>query len=127
MLCPKCAAENPDDATRCAKCSDSLSVAVLEVIRGEVPEKIRFLKPRSAPVICMMASVTCSSTGLSTSVALSVCTSCSSNCCCSTHGSLAIAPVALSLPSGENLSVTLPSWTWAPGVSSARRTLAALT
>jgi len=47
MLCPKCAAENPIDATRCAKCSDSLSVAVLEVIRGELPEKIRFLKPRS--------------------------------------------------------------------------------
>jgi signal transduction histidine kinase len=46
MLCPKCAAENPLDATRCANCSDSLSVAVLEVIRGEVPEKIRFLKPR---------------------------------------------------------------------------------
>ena len=46
MLCPKCAAENPLDATRCSKCSDSLSVAVLEVIRGELPEKIRFLKPR---------------------------------------------------------------------------------
>ena len=46
MLCPKCAAENPLDATRCAACSDSLSVAVLEVIRGELPEKIRFLKPR---------------------------------------------------------------------------------
>ena len=50
MLCPKCAAENPLDATRCAKCSDSLSVAVLEVIRGELPEKIRFLKPRSYTV-----------------------------------------------------------------------------
>jgi pSer/pThr/pTyr-binding forkhead associated (FHA) protein len=50
MLCPKCGAENPDDATRCAKCSDSLSVAVLEVIRGELPEKIRFLKPRSYEV-----------------------------------------------------------------------------
>jgi len=47
MLCPKCAAENPLDATRCSNCSDSLSVAVLEVIRGELPEKIRFLKPRS--------------------------------------------------------------------------------
>jgi signal transduction histidine kinase len=47
MLCPKCAAENPLDATRCTNCSDSLSVAVLEVIRGELPEKIRFLKPRS--------------------------------------------------------------------------------
>ncbi|HEY8233526.1 MAG TPA: ATP-binding protein [Vicinamibacteria bacterium] len=46
MLCPKCAAENPLDATRCASCSDSLSVAMLEVIRGEVSEKIRFLKPR---------------------------------------------------------------------------------
>jgi len=46
MLCPKCAAENPLDATRCSNCSDSLSVAVLEVIRGELPEKIRFLKPR---------------------------------------------------------------------------------
>jgi hypothetical protein len=47
---PKCAAENPDDATRCRSASDSLSVAVLEVIRGEVPEKIRFLKPRSYEV-----------------------------------------------------------------------------
>ena len=46
MLCPKCAVENPLDATRCSSCGDSLSVAVLEVIRGELPEKIRFLKPR---------------------------------------------------------------------------------
>jgi signal transduction histidine kinase len=46
MLCPKCAAENPLDATRCSSCGDSLSVAVLEVIRGELPEKIRFLRPR---------------------------------------------------------------------------------
>jgi signal transduction histidine kinase len=46
MLCPKCAAENPLDATHCASCSDSLSVAMLEVIRGELTEKIRFLKPR---------------------------------------------------------------------------------
>ena len=46
MLCPKCARENPLDATRCTSCGDSLSVAVLEVIRGELPEKIRFLKPR---------------------------------------------------------------------------------
>lgn len=47
MLCPKCAAENPLDATRCSSCGDSLSVAVLEVVRGELPEKIRFLRPRS--------------------------------------------------------------------------------
>lgn len=46
MLCPKCAAENPLDATRCSSCGDSLSVAVLEVIRGELPEKVRFLRPR---------------------------------------------------------------------------------
>jgi signal transduction histidine kinase len=46
MLCPKCAAENPIDSTRCSGCGDSLSVAVLEVVRGEVAEKIRFLRPR---------------------------------------------------------------------------------
>ncbi len=46
MLCPKCAAENQLDATRCASCGDSLAVAVLEVIRGDLPEKIRFLRPR---------------------------------------------------------------------------------
>jgi len=46
MLCPKCAAENPLDSTRCSSCGDSLSVAVLEVVRGEVVEKIRFLRPR---------------------------------------------------------------------------------
>ena len=77
--------------------------------------------------MCMIASVTCSSTGLSTSVALSVWTSCSRSCCCSTHGSFAMAPVALSLPSGENLSVTLPSWIWDPGTSSARLILVAFT
>ncbi|HSD65848.1 MAG TPA: ATP-binding protein [Vicinamibacteria bacterium] len=46
MLCPKCAAENPLDATRCSSCGDSLSVAVLEVVRGELAERIRFLRPR---------------------------------------------------------------------------------
>ena len=46
MLCPKCAAENPLDSTRCSSCGDSLSVAVLEVVRGEAAEKIRFLRPR---------------------------------------------------------------------------------
>jgi signal transduction histidine kinase len=46
MLCPKCAAENPLDATRCSSCGDSLAVAVLEVMRGELAEKIRFLRPR---------------------------------------------------------------------------------
>ncbi len=46
MLCPKCGAENPLDATRCSACADSLAIAVLEVVRGDVAEKIRFLKPR---------------------------------------------------------------------------------
>jgi signal transduction histidine kinase len=46
MQCPKCGAENPQDATRCSACTESLAVAVLEVVRGEVAEKIRFLKPR---------------------------------------------------------------------------------
>jgi signal transduction histidine kinase len=47
MRCPKCSAENSVDVSRCASCGDSLAVAVLEVIRGDVPEKIRFLRPRT--------------------------------------------------------------------------------
>ena len=47
MNCPKCAAENTLDAVRCASCGDNMTVAVLEVIRGEVTEKIHFLRPRS--------------------------------------------------------------------------------
>jgi len=46
MRCPKCTAENVIDASRCACCGDSLSVAVLEVVRGGIPDKIRFLRPR---------------------------------------------------------------------------------
>jgi signal transduction histidine kinase len=47
MHCPKCGVLNPPDETRCTSCGASLSVAVLEVIRGDVPEKIRFLRPRA--------------------------------------------------------------------------------
>jgi signal transduction histidine kinase len=47
MRCPKCSTENALDATRCSSCGDSLAVAILEVIRGDLPEKIRFLRPRS--------------------------------------------------------------------------------
>ena len=47
MRCPKCSSENLLDASRCAHCGDSLAVAVLEVVRGDVPEKIRFLRPRT--------------------------------------------------------------------------------
>ena len=46
MRCPKCTAENVIDASRCASCGDSLSVAVLEVLRGGVADRIRFLRPR---------------------------------------------------------------------------------
>ena len=47
MQCPKCSAENPQAETRCAACGASLAVAVLEVVRGNLPEKIRFLRSRS--------------------------------------------------------------------------------
>jgi signal transduction histidine kinase len=50
MLCPKCAGENPPDAHRCGQCGGSLSAAVLEVVRGNVPEKIHFLRPRTHTV-----------------------------------------------------------------------------
>ncbi len=47
MLCPKCKKENALDAHRCVHCGGSLSIAVLEVIRGNLAEKIYFLRPRS--------------------------------------------------------------------------------
>jgi signal transduction histidine kinase len=50
MLCPKCGGENPPDAHRCGHCGISLSVAVLEVVRGSAPEKIHFLRPRTYTV-----------------------------------------------------------------------------
>jgi signal transduction histidine kinase len=50
MLCPKCSADNAPDEARCTSCGASLAVAVLEVIRGDLPEKIRFLRPRSYSV-----------------------------------------------------------------------------
>ena len=50
MLCPKCAEENPPDAHRCGHCGGSLSVAVLEVVRGNAPEKVHFLRPRGYTV-----------------------------------------------------------------------------
>ena len=46
MFCPKCGGENNPDAHRCTQCGASLSVALLEVVRGNIPEKIYFLKPR---------------------------------------------------------------------------------
>ena len=47
MTCPKCGTENTLDAVRCASCGDNMTVAVLEVIRGDVTERIRFLRPRT--------------------------------------------------------------------------------
>ena len=46
MPCPQCRGENDPDAHRCVHCGASLSVAMLEVVRGNLPEKIYFLKPR---------------------------------------------------------------------------------
>src|SRR4029079_17181487 len=50
MLCPKCAGESPADAHRCGHCGGSLSVAVLEVVRGNAPKKIHSLSPRGSSV-----------------------------------------------------------------------------
>jgi signal transduction histidine kinase len=47
MLCPRCSTENDPDAHRCVKCGANLSLAVLEVVRGNLPEKIHFLRPRT--------------------------------------------------------------------------------
>src|SRR5262245_43258925 len=47
MLCPKCSAQNQADAHRCVQCGGSLAVAVLEVVRGNLTERIYFLKPRA--------------------------------------------------------------------------------
>jgi signal transduction histidine kinase len=46
MQCPKCRHENAPDQPRCVHCGANLAVAVLEVLRGDVSEKIHFLRPR---------------------------------------------------------------------------------
>ncbi len=46
MQCPRCSAENSLEASRCEACGHSLAVAVVEVLRGEVSDTIRFLRPR---------------------------------------------------------------------------------
>jgi signal transduction histidine kinase len=46
MRCPRCSGENDPEAHRCTKCGANLSLAVLEVVRGNLPEKIHFLRPR---------------------------------------------------------------------------------
>src|SRR5262245_2651849 len=47
MRCRSCEKENSPDAPRCAHCGAALAVAILEVVRGNLPEKVHFLKPRS--------------------------------------------------------------------------------
>jgi len=47
MLGPSCRRENGPDAPRCSHCGGTLAVAILEVVRGNVPEKVHFLKPRN--------------------------------------------------------------------------------
>lgn len=50
MLCPKCGGQNSPEGQRCGHCGSSLSVALLEVERGTLPERLYFLKPRSYTV-----------------------------------------------------------------------------
>jgi signal transduction histidine kinase len=50
MLCPRCGGQNSPDGQRCGHCGSSLSVALLEVERGNLPERLYFLKPRSYTV-----------------------------------------------------------------------------
>jgi signal transduction histidine kinase len=50
MTCPKCGKENTSDSTRCTHCGAGLAVAMLEVLRGNVDEKVHFLGPRSYEV-----------------------------------------------------------------------------
>jgi signal transduction histidine kinase len=50
MLCPKCNGQNSPEGQRCGHCGSSLSVALLEVERGTLPERLYFLKPRAYTV-----------------------------------------------------------------------------
>jgi signal transduction histidine kinase len=45
--CPRCNGDNDPGAHRCVHCGASLAVAILELVRGNLPEKVHFLKPRS--------------------------------------------------------------------------------
>ncbi|HVR69429.1 MAG TPA: ATP-binding protein [Vicinamibacteria bacterium] len=50
MMCPKCNGQNSPEGQRCGHCGSSLSVALLEVERGHLPERLYFLKPRAYTV-----------------------------------------------------------------------------
>jgi signal transduction histidine kinase len=47
VACPQCNRDNVPGAQRCVHCGASLTVASLELVRGNLPERIFFLKPRS--------------------------------------------------------------------------------
>lgn len=47
MQCPRCDAPNAPGARRCAQCDSVLAGGRLEVVRGDLPEKIFALEPRS--------------------------------------------------------------------------------
>ena len=47
MPCPQCNGDNDPGAHRCVHCGANLAIAMLELIRGNLPEKVHFLKPRT--------------------------------------------------------------------------------
>jgi nitrogen-specific signal transduction histidine kinase len=50
MQCPRCDGSNVADARRCAHCGAVLTVAQLELVRGELPERTIFLAARAYTV-----------------------------------------------------------------------------
>ncbi len=46
MRCPRCGKDTHPDDHRCGQCGATLAVAILEVVRGNLAERIHFLKPR---------------------------------------------------------------------------------
>lgn len=47
MKCAKCGRENDADADRCAACGNTLAVATLELLRGDLAERLFFLRQRN--------------------------------------------------------------------------------
>jgi signal transduction histidine kinase len=47
VRCPRCQATAADETENCSFCGSALRVAILEVIRGNAPERLHFLKPHS--------------------------------------------------------------------------------
>src|SRR5215813_6224320 len=47
MPCPRCGATTAPSAVLCANCGADLSFGTLEIVRGDVPERIFALAPRT--------------------------------------------------------------------------------